>query len=214
MSSQFLSESIANSLQDLITCCTRLYNQGQCPGTSGNFSIRSASDRMLITVSGRHKGRLENKDFMEVNFEDCIYHRHNENDSPSAETALHQMLYQRFPDVGTVLHTHSVMTTVLSRYFAKHGYIAVDNYELLKIFGLKSHEESVKLPIVENSQDMADILGSLAPIDKDITKACAYLIAGHGLYVWGPTVAMAEYRLEAWDFLLNCIYAELSLPNR
>ncbi len=73
MTSHFLSQSLQSSLQDLITCCARLYTQGQCPGTSGNFSIRSATDRMLITVSGRHKGRLTSKDFMEVDFKGTIH---------------------------------------------------------------------------------------------------------------------------------------------
>lgn len=51
--------NLQQATQKLIAAGQQLYAQGMVPATSGNFSARLDDGTMAITVSGRHKGRLE-----------------------------------------------------------------------------------------------------------------------------------------------------------
>ena len=70
--------------QTLIAAGQQLYSQGMVPATSGNFSARLANDHLAITVSGRHKGKMTEKDIMEVDANGVSLDARQ----PSAETWL------------------------------------------------------------------------------------------------------------------------------
>jgi methylthioribulose-1-phosphate dehydratase len=175
--------------------------RGWVPATSGNFSVRLPGEEAAITVSGAHKGRLTARDVMRVDLEG----RPREDKRPSAETLLHVQLYRRDPAVGCVLHTHSVNSTVVSRLLERE--LVLDQFEVLKAFaGIRSHEARVTIPIFPNDQDMARLSGRVASWldgggEGDVP---AYLIAGHGVYTWGGSVAEAVRHLEALEFLFQC----------
>jgi methylthioribulose-1-phosphate dehydratase len=97
--------------QALISAGRQLYVQGMVPATSGNLSARLADGQLAVTVSGRHKGKLEEQDIMRVDAQG----RSLDERRPSAETLLHVHIYQRYTDARFVLHPHSVNATVLSR---------------------------------------------------------------------------------------------------
>src|SRR5690606_18607154 len=120
------------------------------------------------------------------------------------ETLLHTQLYRRFPEVGCVLHTHSVAQTVASRVHAREGRVQLAGYELLKAFeGNTTHEAGIDLPVLPNSQDMGVLAGQ---VDALLDRQClwGYLIEGHGLYAWGADMPMARRHLDAFEFLLAC----------
>jgi methylthioribulose-1-phosphate dehydratase len=74
---------------------------------------------------------------------------------------------------------------------------------MIKAFeGQLTHETSVTLPVVENSQDMQHLRAELA----SIIPGCAmgYVLRGHGVYVWGRDVEHATANLEGLEFLLKC----------
>lgn len=185
----------------LIDATRELADRGWTPATSSNFSQRLDDRHAIITVSGRHKGRLSEADFMTVDFLGrpvASEHR------PSAETLLHTQLYQRDPTIGCVLHTHSLIQTVASRLFAAAGVVPIAGYELLKAFpGHDSHEGELLLPVLPNSQDMPTLA---AQVDARLSAGplYGYLIDGHGLYAWGRDLADAMRHLEAFEFLLAC----------
>lgn len=176
--------------------------RGWTPATSSNFSMRLDPDHLAITVSGRDKGRLGRDDFMVVDLDGQGVAT---DARPSAETALHTSLYRRYPEVGCVLHTHSIAQTVASRLHAPDGHVEFAGYELQKaIAGQSSHEGSIRLPVLANSQDMAELSAAAeAALDAD-PAIRGYLIEGHGLYAWGRDLAEARRHLEAYDFLLSC----------
>ena len=127
----------------------------------------------------------------------------------SYETLLHMQVYRRHADAGAVLHTHSTANTVLSRRFER---IVLSNYELLKVLpGAPDPQSHVAIPVFANDQDIARLS---AAVDAHMVRepaTPAYLIAGHGLYAWGGTVAQARHRVEAIEFMLECHLRELSL---
>lgn len=186
---------------ELVQSTRELASRGWTPATSSNFSMRIDDRHAAITVSGRDKGRLEESDIMVV---DLQGHPVQTSQRPSAETLLHTHLYARFPDIGCVLHTHSMSQTLASRIYAAQGFIRFDGYELIKAFrGQTTHETRFDLPIFPNTQDMT-LLARQVEDKLDQGSLWGYLIEGHGLYAWGRDMMEARRHLEAFDFLINC----------
>ncbi len=186
----------AEQAKALVEIGQRMDRHGWVPGSAGNLSCRMDDARIAITRSGVHKGRLSEADIMAV---DEAGQALVPGQKPSAETLLHCQLYRLFPQVGAVLHGHSVAATVLSM----QGKISFSNYEILKAFGFATHEIDVVLPVYENDQDIARLAAWIEPLllrDPPI----GYVIAGHGVYAWGTSVEHAYWRLEALEFLLSC----------
>jgi methylthioribulose-1-phosphate dehydratase len=181
----------------------RFYARGWVMGTSGNFSVVSSRTplRLIISSSGVPKGELDAKDFMEVNADSRPVGRTALR--PSAETRLHVVIANE-RRAGAVLHTHSIASTVLSlRHQAEAG-LAIEGLEMLKgLDGVATHEHRMWLPIIANSQDMTRLAGDLAAALMAHPEAHAVLIAGHGLYTWGKTLADAERHVEILEFLLE-----------
>ena len=186
---------------ELIVNIRELAQAGWTPATSSNFSRRLDDRHAAITVSGRDKGRLKEDDIMVVDFDGAAV---GSDHRPSAETLLHTQLYRRFPDIGCILHTHSPTQTIASRLFADAGHVRLEGYELLKAFaGNQTHEMSVDVPVLPNSQDMT-VLSAQVESLLDAGPMWGYLIDGHGLYAWGRDMAEARRHLEAFEFLLHC----------
>ena len=194
-------ENLHERALELVESTRELAQRGWTPATSSNFSMRLDEKHAAITVSGRDKGRLSEADIMVVDLHGKPVAT---SQKPSAETLLHTHLYARYPDIGCVLHTHSVNQTLASRLYAAQGFIRFEGYELIKAFrGQTTHETHFDLPIFPNTQDMA-ILVTQVEAKLEQGPLWGYLINGHGLYAWGRDMMEARRHLEAFDFLINC----------
>lgn len=194
------SSALFQESAEALIAAGRLFHQrGWVPATGGNFSARLSAESMLITASGWHKGELDIDAFLISDFDG---RSQGTSQKASYETLLHCQLYRFDPGIGSVLHTHSVANTVLSR---RHASIVLKGYELLKLLpGIQTHDASVEVPVFENDQDIARLASTVDQWMKQHTGVPAYLIAGHGLYTWGANVAQARYRVEALEFLFEC----------
>lgn len=187
--------------QQIIEAGRFLYSRGWSPATSSNYSVRLANDQALLTVSGKHKGLLELDDVLAT---DLAGNSLEPGKKPSAETLLHTQLYRCKPEVGAVLHTHSVNATVLSRLSLSDSLVFAD-YELQKAFaGVTSHETQVLVPIFDNDQDIARLAAKVQPWLDQHPECVGYLIRGHGLYTWGAQMSDALRQVEAFEFLFEC----------
>ncbi len=193
--------NIAAITDQLISAGHLLHRRGWVPASGGNFSARLASDRLLMTSSGCHKGELSAADFMLVDMQGNAAE-----DTPrraSAESLLHCAIYRMDASAAAVLHTHSVPATVLSR--ALEAGVILRGYELLKILdGISTHEISVEIPIFDNDQNMTRLSTVIEEAMRQGRGRHGFLIRGHGLYAWGSSVAEARYRVEALEFLFDC----------
>ncbi len=179
-----------------------LYQQGWSPATSSNYSARIDDNHIAITVSGRHKGKLGAGDVMVV---DLAGRPVQSNCRSSAETRLHTVLYEVFPEVGAVLHTHSVKATVLSRLLGPGEPLVLEGYELQKAFsGVTTHESVLSVPVFDNTQDIETLADDTRAWFKAHPDQPGYLIRGHGLYTWGRTMADCLRHVEAFEFLFEC----------
>lgn len=201
MNTPYDPERLARCADSIIANVRELAERGWTPATSSNFSERIDDAHVAITVSGRDKGRLTRDDIMVVDLDGRPVGTDRRS---SAETLLHTQLYARFPDIGCVLHTHSLNQTVASRLYARAGHVRLDGYELLKAFsGTATHDTTLDLPVLPNSQDMPELAAKVEAL-LDAGPMWGYLIEGHGLYAWGRDMADARRHLEAFEFLLAC----------
>lgn len=200
----------AQAAQAIVAVGNRLDARGLAPATAGNYSMRLNDGTIAITVSGAHKGRLDADQVMRVSPQGESL----DGKKPSAETLLHCLIYRLDPLAGAVLHTHSVAGTVLSMATPGDA-IVLSGYELLKAFpGIDTHDVTVAMPVVDNSQDMAALAAELEPrLSATDPMLPAFYIRGHGLYAWGSTMAAAEMIVEASEFLLACALEAMKLKG-
>jgi len=195
-----MSSEFQQRAAELIDAGHLLYARGMVPATSGNFSARLPDNTLAITVSGRHKGRLDDGDIM---LADAAGHSLDGN-RPSAETLLHVQIYTRFPDARCILHPHSVNATLLS--LLADGDVELRDYELLKAFpGIDTHECRITVPVFANDQDisrLATVVETRMANTEEVFHG--YLIRGHGFYTWGNSVEDALRHAEALEFLFDC----------
>lgn len=188
-----------SAIAELISAGELFHRRGWVPATGGNFSARLSSDRMLITASGWHKGELQEDAFLVAGMDG---RPEDAGRKVSYETLLHCQVYRFDARVGSVLHTHSIPNTVLSR---QRESIRLSGYELLKLLpGIQTHDATVEVPVFENDQDIARLAGKVDEAMKRRPGMPAYLISGHGLYAWGDSIAQARHRVEALEFMFEC----------
>ena len=102
---------------------------------------------------------------------------------PSAETRLHLQVYDRFADVGAVLHPHTVNATLLSQLAGDA--LELQDYELLKAFpGVGTHACRVNVPVFDNDQDIARLAARVDAFMDENPLIHGYLTRGHGFYTW------------------------------
>jgi methylthioribulose-1-phosphate dehydratase len=191
------------------------YGRGWVPATSGNFSVRPLADspaRILITPSGLDKGTLQPADLLEVNEEGKSLAG---NGKPSAETALHVVLYRERPGAGAILHVHTVWNTLISGHYAGKPYVPIVGYEILKgLSGVSTHAHQERVPLLENTQDYSVLSRQLADALAQNPLAHGVLLSRHGLYTWGQSVAEARRHLEALEFLFEVEMRRLASRER
>ncbi len=207
------STAIHSEADALCATARWCYGRGWVPATSGNFSVRDrAAGRMLISPSGLDKGLMSMADLLTTDMEGRVV---DATKKPSAETALHVVIYRARLDAGAILHVHSIWNTLLSGRFAELGYLPLNGYELLKgLSGVTTHEHEERLPILRNSQDYEELAAEMVETLRAYVVTHGVLLSRHGLYTWGKSVAEARRHLEALEFLFEVEGRRLtSLPH-
>ena len=198
--SRFADQDLQREVEQLCDTARGCYARGWVPATSGNFSLRSGS-RVFITASGLDKGKLTPEDLLEIDLDGAVLDGQGR---PSAETALHLVIYRERAKAGAILHVHSVWNTLLSGRFEGEGFVALRGYELLKgLSGVATHEHEERVPIIANTQEYASLAAKLNTVLQQNADAHGVLLSRHGLYTWGESVAEARRHLEALEFLFE-----------
>src|SRR5690348_8734650 len=182
-----------------------LWQRGWSVGTSSNYSVVVNREplELLITASGKDKGRLSRGDFVRIGASG----KPTADGQPksSAETLLHVVAAQQ-PGVGAVLHTHSVWGTLLSDLYWADGGFEIEGYEMLKgLSGITTHETSIWVEIFDNTQDIPVLAEQVRAkfADRDRPLKHGYLIRRHGLYTWGKDLEEARRQIEIFEFLFE-----------
>jgi len=187
------------------------YRRNWVLGTSGNFSavIEREPLKLCITASGNDKGRLDETHFLEIDSNAEVLQGFG---APSAETMIHLTIYGFLPNVGSILHTHSVWGTILSDVHYEKGHIAIEGYEMLKgLAGIKTHEHREEVPIVENSQDYVALSHVIENVLRENPTCHGIYLRRHGLYTWGKDIREAQRHIEIFEFLFEVLGRRLGL---
>lgn len=194
-------------LDSLVHVIHEFNKKGWSPATSTNYSIKE-DDQIFISRSGVDKSLFELNDLISISIKGEISPEAKKlGYKSSAETEIHLFLYQKFPHLGCILHTHSLYGTFLSQTYTTDEKINFNQWEIQKgIKGVDTHESLLTLPIVSNSQKMSEITDKLESIVNKQTFG--FLIAGHGLYAWGENLQEAKRHIETFEFLLELKHIE------
>ncbi len=182
-------------------------------GTSGNLSavVQREPLRLAMSPSGVDKGELRPEQILAIDEEARVVSNHG--GKPSDESLLHLRIVKE-RGAGAVLHTHSVWNNVLSDLHASAGGVTIEGYEMLKgLQGVKTHEHSEWLPIIENSQDMPALADMVGRMLNEHKAAHGFLLLRHGLYSWGDTLEQAKRHVEILEFLLETMGRTLMIKN-
>ena len=99
-----------NGLREQLIATARAMNSsGLNQGTSGNVSVRSG-EGFLLTPSALAYDQCKPQDLVLVDMSgQCTGVR-----KPSTEWRMHRDLYEKYPDVGCILHAHAMWCTTLA----------------------------------------------------------------------------------------------------
>src|ERR1035437_755456 len=129
---------------------------------------------------------------------------------PSSDTATHLVLYRAFPSIGGIVHTHSLYATAWAQ--AKKG---------LPAYGTTQadywHREVPCTRLLTTAELQSDYEANTGHIiverfkKLDPSEHPAVLVASHGPFAWGKTVADAVHNAEVLEFIARLASETLRL---
>lgn len=174
-----------NLRAEIVAIGQRMSASGLSPGKSGNLSVR-VDGGMLITPTGIAYPEMKPADIVEVRLDGRV--------SPgqrvaSSEWRIHLAIYKARPDVGAIVHTHSLNATALT---CLHRGIPAFHYMVAEFGG----DRVACAPYATyGSEELARFaLKALGP-----RQAC--LLANHGAIAVGETLRQAYDRAAAVEAL-------------
>ncbi len=193
-----------NIARSLCQIGRQFHDRGWVFGTSGNFSAVASLTplRLAITATGVDKGMLTAGEILEVDTAGATVRGSGR---PSDEALLH-LCVTRARGAGAVLHTHSIWSTMASESYFDQGGVAMEGYEMLKgLAGVRTHQHTEWLPIIDNSQDMPGLVRAVEATLQEHSASHGFLLRRHGLYTWGKDLAEAKRHVEILEFLLELL---------
>jgi len=162
--------------REIIAACQDMNRRGINQGTSGNISARVA-EGLLITPSGLPYDEMKPADIVLMKKDGGHVGRLK----PSSEWRFHTSIMATRPEVGAVVHTHSMFATTLACLGLE---IPAVHYMIAAAGG--SNIRCVPY-ITYGTQELAD--AALKALEG--RNAC--LLANHGMIVVGPTLKKAMW---------------------
>ena len=167
----------------IVRLAKSMFERGLTFSSSGNISAR-VDDGWLMTPTGSTMGTLDPAKISKLDNDG----EHISGDKPTKESFLHQVMYEKRPGTGAVVHlhsTHSVAVSCLSDINKKNVLPPITAYYVMKIG---------TLPLIPY----------FPPGDLDLAKAVremasnhhALLLANHGPVVAGKSLEDAVYAME------------------
>ncbi len=208
----------------LVEVAREFHRRGWMVGTSGNLSARPPRTPLpeapffWVSASGLPKGALEESDFLAV---DLATGKVDTDAAgvpalrPSAETAIHRVIYQLFPETRACFHFHTVASCVASDAAEGRAMLPLPSLEMIKGLDVPEDRHPVTLPLFDNHPHVPDIAQDIATAFRHKAPAVpALLIRHHGVTVWGPTIQQTYNRAEIVEFICQYLAAYPSGPRR
>ena len=88
----------------------RIYNRNMVAANDGNISVKLNDNEFLCTPTGVSKGFMTPEFICKVDAQGNVIQA-NPGFKPSSEIKMHMRVYQKRPDVGSVVHAHPIYAT-------------------------------------------------------------------------------------------------------
>ena len=161
--------------KDVIETALAMSDSGLSPGRSGNVSCRFA-DGMLITPTGLSYAVISPSDIVFVAGDGSVPGKQR---TPSSEWQFHLAAYAARPDMGAVVHTHSLHAVVLA---CAGRSIPAFHYMVAAAGG-------ADIPVVPYATFGTQALAE--NVARGLAERRACLMAHHGAIALGGTLAEA-----------------------
>ena len=161
--------------KEVVETARAMSASGLSPGRSGNVSCR-LGDGMLITPTGLAYEALKPRDIVLVAGDGTVPGKQK---APSSEWQLHLAAYRARPDMGAVVHTHSLHAVVL----ACAGRPIPAFHYMVAVAG------GADIPVVPYATFGSAALAEHVACGLAERRAC--LMAHHGVVALGETLAEA-----------------------
>jgi L-fuculose-phosphate aldolase len=172
-----------------------MYSRGHVVANEGNLSVRLDEHRILVTPSGKCKGRLVTEDLLVTDLTGEVVSGVGR---PSSEMQMHLLYYRSRPDIRAICHAHPPTATG----FAAAGR-ALDEPVLPEVIvGLG------KIPLASyGTPGTWELCAGLEPL---VHEYDAILLENHGVVTCGPDIETAYQRMETVEqFARVMLTAEL-----
>ena len=199
------STTLAEPRIELIKAASSFYRQGWMVGTAGNLSYRLPDGSFWITGSGCSKGELTVSDFVRIYTDGRI--ESSRNLKPSAETSIHQCIYNLFPEAKACYHIHSVEANLASG-LAETGKLPLPSLEMLKGLGIWEENPCCLMPVFHNYLQVTRIADEIkSRFSQNPPKIPALLIRNHGVTVWANSTEQARNYIEILEYIFRYMIA-------
>ncbi len=176
----------------IIAACLDMNASGLNQGTSGNISVR-ADDDILITPTSLPYGEMEPEDIVAMSIAGD-YGSYQGRCKPSTEWRFHLDTYLERPDIGAMVHTHSIYATALSMLRLD---IPACHY-MVAVFG-GATVRCADYAIFGSPELSANILAAM-----EDRNSC--LLGTHGMLVCGANLKEAMWRARELETLAHQYY--------
>ena len=194
-----MSKDEQHKRRDIVAACLWINSSGLNPGTAGNISVRYG-DTMLISPSGVPYEQLEPEDIvaMTLTGEYGSYVASGTN-VPSSEWRFHLDIMRARPDVGAIVHTHSLYATVLA---CARKDIPPVHYMIAAAGG----------PSIRCSRYATYGTAELseAALEALEGRTCC-ILANHGMIATGPNLAKAQWLAVELETIAKQYYLTLCI---
>lgn len=173
--------------------------------TFGNVSVFDREKQIFaIKPSGLPYEKMKIDDIVVVDLEGNIIEG---NLKPSSDTPTHAVLYKSFPQLGGIVHTHSLYATAWAQACRP-----------LPVYGT-THADHLTgdIPVTEIMNDIMiqgnyeeetgnQILQTLKDLNLSVDEVQMILVACHGPFTWGETPEKAVYNAAVLETLATMAF--------
>ncbi|NJL65188.1 MAG: methylthioribulose 1-phosphate dehydratase [Methylacidiphilales bacterium] len=200
----------------LCEAAAHFYKQGWMLGTAGNLSAKLNDGSFWITGSGKSKGELNFDDFVRI-FPSKTEKNANaiapqlKGLKPSAETSIHQVIYEIFPEACACYHVHSIEANLVSN-FVESDELPLPPLEMLKGLGIWEENPNCTMPLFTNHFHVPKIAEDIKNYfqsnhQNKQTQLPALLIRNHGITVWADSPKAAFHYIEVAEYIFRYMVA-------
>lgn len=191
--------SFMHPKDQLVEIMQRIYQYGMTTTSGGNLSLLDGEGNLWITPAGVDKGKLTAEDMICITKDQKIIGRHK----PSSEYPFHQKIYQRNPQIKSILHAHPVALTAFSivRQIPETRILP----QAMNVCG----KVDIAKYAMPGTDELADYISSSFKNGSNIV-----VLENHGVVTSGANLLEAFQRFETLDFCARTILKSKALSKQ